>query len=101
MHSDQAQAALDGALSSGAAEYEISKSRKALLLKVMNGHPLIPLMDRFFDISDLHFAPGVHKDPGNAVSALSIGKYAVVPKVQRKEINGYHVYELTYVLRTQ
>jgi hypothetical protein len=99
MFENGAQAALDEALSTGAATYEISHRRNALVLSVRKGHRLIPFMDKLFGISDLDFVPDVHRNATNAVPVLTIGEYAVAPKFERREIEGYQIYELMYSKR--
>lgn len=96
MLDDEAQTALDEALATGDATYEISKGRHALILTVKNGNRLIPLMDQIFGYADLDLIPNVHRNSDNAVPVLMIGKYVTSPKFERNEVEGYHKYELTY-----
>lgn len=96
MLDEEIQIALDEALSTGAATYEISKGRNALILNVKTGNRLIPLMDRIFGYADLDFDPNASRNPSNAVPILKIDKYTVAPKIERKVIGEYHEYELMY-----
>jgi hypothetical protein len=99
MLDDDAQTALDEALTTGAATYKISKGRDALILSVKDGHPLIPLMDQIFGFAGLDLVHNAQRSAGNAVPVLTIEEYAVTPKFRRQEIDGYHVYELIYSRR--
>ena len=96
MIDDEAQTALDDALATGAATYEISKGRQALILTVKRGHRLIPLMDQLFSFADLDLCPGARRSVDNAVPVLTIGEYAVAPKFERRELAESYVYELSY-----
>lgn len=96
MFDDEAQFALDEALKSGDATYDIVPRRQALVLKVKNGSDLIPIIDRIFDYSNLDFNANFQRNPSNAVPALTIGEYVVTPKYERKEGTEYHEYELIY-----
>jgi hypothetical protein len=100
MFENEAQSALDEALSTGAATYEISTRRRALILTVKEGNPLIPIMDRWFGFADLDLVPKVHRHTGNAVPVLNIDKYAVAPKIERRESQGRYMYELMYSERS-
>lgn len=101
MLDEEAQKALDDALDTGAATYEISRGRNALILSVRNEHYLIPYLEKIFDIADLDLFHKEPRHPDNAVPILRIGKYAVSPKFERKKIEGYYKYELIYSKQTE
>lgn len=92
----ETQEALDQALTTGAATYSISENRRALVLSVEKGDALIPLLDQIFGYADLDFIPNMHRSSQTAVPVLTIAKYAVVPKIERKEVGIHQTYEFTY-----
>ena len=93
MTSEMAQDALDDALATSAATYEISKRRDALILSVKEGHSVIALLDEIFVQAKLDFVPNIQRSPSNATPCLlytsctppviffKIG-YAVIPKLR-------------------
>jgi hypothetical protein len=50
-------------------------------------------MDKIFEFSNL---PIASRNASNAVPGLKIDEYTVTPKIERREIDDYHEYELMY-----
>ncbi len=96
MTSEMAQDALDDALATSAATYEISKRRDALILSVKEGHSVIALLDEIFVQAKLDFVPNIQRSLSNATPLLRIGKYTVGPKFLQQHINKHHIYEFSY-----
>ncbi|MFB1489316.1 MULTISPECIES: hypothetical protein [unclassified Thiocapsa] len=90
------QEALDKALTTGAATYSISENRRALVLAVEQGDAFIPLLDQIFGSADLDFIQNKHRSSQTAVPVLTIAKYAVGPKIERKEVGIHQTYEFMY-----